>query len=552
MAINNDAGDHGEQYLHKRSNASVQGLERIDVVDEADQDRVELARAGKKQVLKRNFGLVSMTGFSCGLMCTWEGMLTAFVLGFENGGPAGLVYQLLVAWAGTLSVFIVMGELSSMVPTAGGQYHWVSILAPPSSKRFLSYVTGWLTVAGWVAALAATSFFVSSLILTLIVQNNPSYTPQNWQGTLLFWAILMVSVTTNTIFSSALPVIEVMVLILHILGFFATIIPLITLAKHGSAADVFTTFRNTGGWSTTALSFFVGLQGNANAFIGTDGAVHMSEEIKGASRNVPRAMILSTIINGVLAFAMLIAILFCAGNIDAASNESQYPFIPILANGLESNAGATVLTSLVIVLQMCASIGCLAASSRMIWSFARDRGVPGWSRLSQVNTRTTIPLLGIAVVTAIAALLGFVNLGSTTAFNDIISLTLEGLFTSYLVACCLLLYRRVRGEIGERSNVDDLDGSTAAAAQTKPYSWGPWHVPGIWGTLNNILAIAYLVIVCFFSFWPTQTPVKAADMNYSQTVWGAVVILSLLYYFIWAKKWYQGPLVEVELLQALD
>jgi choline transport protein len=27
-------------------------------------------------------------------------------------------------------------------PTAGGQYHWVAMLAPPSSKKFLSYITG--------------------------------------------------------------------------------------------------------------------------------------------------------------------------------------------------------------------------------------------------------------------------------------------------------------------------------------------------------------------------------------------------------------------------
>ena len=64
----------------------------------------------------------------------------------RSGGPAGLIYGFFVTWIGTLSVFIVMGELSSMVPTAGGQYHWVSILAPDSMKRFVSYVTGMRTL----------------------------------------------------------------------------------------------------------------------------------------------------------------------------------------------------------------------------------------------------------------------------------------------------------------------------------------------------------------------------------------------------------------------
>lgn len=58
-----------------------------------DRDRDELARLGKKQVLKvsnppsplskdraltdeqRNFGFMSMLGFSCTIMVTWEGML---------------------------------------------------------------------------------------------------------------------------------------------------------------------------------------------------------------------------------------------------------------------------------------------------------------------------------------------------------------------------------------------------------------------------------------------------------------------------------------------
>ena len=64
-------------------------------------------------------------------------------IGSLSGGPAGLIYGFFVTWFGTLSVFIVMGELASMIPTAGGQYHWVSLLAPNSCKKFLSYITGW-------------------------------------------------------------------------------------------------------------------------------------------------------------------------------------------------------------------------------------------------------------------------------------------------------------------------------------------------------------------------------------------------------------------------
>jgi choline transport protein len=53
-----------------------------------------------------------------------------------------LIYGFLLVLLGNMSVFIVIGELSSAIPTAGGQYHWVSLLAPRSSKKFFSYITG--------------------------------------------------------------------------------------------------------------------------------------------------------------------------------------------------------------------------------------------------------------------------------------------------------------------------------------------------------------------------------------------------------------------------
>ena len=74
-----------------------------------------------------------------------------------SGGPAGLLYGFLIVWAGTAAVFASLGELVSMyasnqlysastklcrAPTAGGQYYWVSMLAPRSSRKFFSYVTG--------------------------------------------------------------------------------------------------------------------------------------------------------------------------------------------------------------------------------------------------------------------------------------------------------------------------------------------------------------------------------------------------------------------------
>lgn len=144
----------------------------------------------------------------------------------------------------------------------------------PNSTNLI--LLGWLTVIGWIAALTSVCFFVADLILGLVSLSHPDYVRELWHGTLLIWAVLLLCVFINIFVSGALPTIEVIVLVFHVLGFFGILIPLVYLpATHHQAKEIFTTFNNLGGWKTTGLAFFVGLQGNALAFVGTDSAVHV-------------------------------------------------------------------------------------------------------------------------------------------------------------------------------------------------------------------------------------------------------------------------------------
>lgn len=103
---------HGKGAVRDRSNGT--DLSK-------DFDRTELATLGKKQVLKRRFGFMSMIGFSCTLMATWAGLLTYFAAPLTNGGSAGSVYGFIFAWIGVLMVMLTLSELASMAPTSGGQ-----------------------------------------------------------------------------------------------------------------------------------------------------------------------------------------------------------------------------------------------------------------------------------------------------------------------------------------------------------------------------------------------------------------------------------------------
>jgi choline transport protein len=134
---------------------------------------------------------------------------------------------------------------------------------------------GWISTLGWQTGLASIAFISGTLIQGLIVLNNPNYIYERWHGTLLVIAITAFAIIFNTFFAQRLPMVERLVLVIHLLGFFAIVIPLWILAPRNSAIAVFTQFSTAGGWSSTGLSVMVGMLSPIYALLGVDAAVHM-------------------------------------------------------------------------------------------------------------------------------------------------------------------------------------------------------------------------------------------------------------------------------------
>lgn len=96
-------------------------------------------------------------------------------------------------------------------------------------------------------------------------------------------------------------------------------------------------------------------------------------------------------------------------------------FVPILQlfyNALKNKGGAIFLESLIIA----TGLGCLVAShtwqSRLCWSFARDRGLPGHQWLSKVHDGLDVPINAHFVSCVIVGIVGCLYLASLTAFNS--------------------------------------------------------------------------------------------------------------------------------------
>lgn len=152
-----------------------------------------------------------------------------------------------------------LSEMASMAPTSGGQYHWVSEFSSPRHQKFLSYITGWMSVLAWQAGAASGSFLTGTIIQGLISVRNPEYEPKNWQGTLFVFAMVLVIYIANVYASDLMPILSNLLMILHVLSWAVVLIVLWAMAPHQSAHTVFVSgWQNGGGWSSMGLSVMIG------------------------------------------------------------------------------------------------------------------------------------------------------------------------------------------------------------------------------------------------------------------------------------------------------
>jgi choline transport protein len=133
-----------------------------------------------------------------------------------------------------------------------------------------------VTVFGWQSVAASSGYLLAVIIQGILLLTRPEYVPKSWHTVLLFWALSAFAVLINSTTSRFLARFEGTVLILHLVGFFCVLIPMVYLGPHASAKDVFTVFANTGGWSSQGLSFLVGMPASVFCLMGADSAVHVS------------------------------------------------------------------------------------------------------------------------------------------------------------------------------------------------------------------------------------------------------------------------------------
>ncbi|KAE8395299.1 amino acid transporter [Aspergillus alliaceus] len=500
------------------------GSDKPDDPDGTSYDKGDMGRMGKAQQFKRNIRPLAAVSFSAVLQATWEYIMLSDYEGLQNGGLAGVLWSYVWTTIGFGFIIVSLAEMASMAPTSGGQYHWVSEFASPRYQKFLSYITGWMSVLAWQAGTASGAFLTGTIIQGLISVRSPTYEPQGWQGTLFVFAMILLAYGFNIYWSDLMVRMQNILLATHILCWVVVIVALWVLSPLQSAEAVFTKFENGGGWSSMGLSLMIGQISAIYGCLSSDATAHMSEEIKDAGRYVPIAITWSFFGNTILALVSLITMLFATPSVeDALDDSSGFPLIYVFKQATNVN-GVNGLMAIILIPVILSNILFNASTARQTFSFARDKGLPFSNWMAKVDKKRKLPVNSVIITCVISSLLALINIGSETAFNAIISLNVAALMYSYSISMSCLIWRKLYHP------------------ETLPQ--GRWSL-GRYGIIMNIIGWFYVLFALFWSFWPQTTPTNPETFNWSVLIFCGVLILSLAMYFLKGRYEYDGPVVDV-------
>ncbi|KAI1947706.1 hypothetical protein LOZ12_003156 [Ophidiomyces ophidiicola] len=498
-------------------------------------DAEDMRRMGKLQQLNRVYSTVTLAGYAVILGLTWPFSLLQLTTGsstsalsLTNGGPAGAIWVYLGVCVGMFTVVLSMAEMASLEPTAGGQYHWVAVFAPKKWRKIASYIVGWMCALGWQTAVPAPANVGGATIQALAVVASDSYTPKPWHVVVLTIAICTLAVLFNTFFARKMPGIEGLVFALYILEFFAIFIVLLVMGERSSAKEVFTIFQDNAGWGSIGSACFVGMSGPVITMIGSDSAVHLAEELKDASRHLPRAMLMTAGVNYLVGFMVLLASMFVVGDVQKVlETPTGAPWVQIILNATQSRIPTLIFMALIIFFLVFCAINANTTSSRQLFAFARDGGLPCSEWISHVSSSKHVPANAVFLTWFIGCLIALIPLGSSEAFLNIQSIAITALLASYIIAILCRLHNR---------NFGSVYGNLSRPPV--------FFLGKLGGNIINIVALGFLICFLVSATFPIAPHPTPKSMNWSSLALGSTVIVALIAYIVRGHK-YLGPDVVV-------
>ncbi|KIW63200.1 hypothetical protein PV04_10065 [Phialophora macrospora] len=473
---------------------------------------------------KTQFSKWNIIAFAFVICNSWAGVAGSIQLALLQGGPATLIYSVILSSIAYLCIAISLAELASVYPTAGGQYHFTSILAPKKIRRGVSYACGLLSMLSWVAIGAAVTIIPAQQIMALVSAFNPTFETKQWHVFLIYEGVAAFILVNNLFLLKKAPW-------THNIGFaltlslflFSFVTLLVRSSPKAPSKFVWATFINYTGWPD-GVCFIIGLSTSCFMYIGLDASMHIAEECNEPRRTVPWAMITAVLIGCTTAFAYTIAQLYALTDIEAIMTTTEYVPWVVVRQGFRSTALAAVFTIIGVIMTMFILNAVHETSSRLAWSFARDNGLLFSNKISRIHPTLQVPVYALFLTYGMVVVCGCVFVASNTAFNALIGSSIVLQEISFLIPVLLLIYRR---------------RSLKYLPSTRQFS-----SPAAVGWTANVIVVIFSVITTIFFNFPIFLPTSASTMNYTPVILGIALLLGIANWFAYARKHYQGPAIS--------
>jgi amino acid transporter len=504
--------------------------------DYTDKDRKEdlqvLHGMGYAQELERSMSRFSNFAISFSIICILSGGINSLGQATSGAGGAaiGLGWPLGVVISGIFA--LALAQISSAYPTAGGLYHWGSILG----NRFTGWLSAWLNLLGLVTVLGAInvgtfyffyggfgSYFGIEDTLTHRVLFVAAITAL--QALVNHYGIKLTAKLTD--FSGYLILATAVAL---------TVICLAS-AESWDVSRLWTFGNYTGTEGALAvwpvavggvMAFLLGLLLPIYTITGYDASAHTSEETLKASISVPKGMVSSVIWSGLFGWIMLCAFVLMIPNMDDAAKQGWNVFFWAMGERVNPTL-AMILYIAIFIAQWLCGLATVTSASRMLFAFSRDGGIPAASRaLATVSPTHRTPVASIWTVSILAVLFVWftsaITIAGTPAYSIVVSCTVIFLFLSFAVPIALGLF---------------------TIGGPKWPEMGPWNMGVGQFKLVAVLAILAMVLIFAIGIQPPN------DWALHITV--GFVVLSLLIWVLVENRRFKGPPVgeEIKRRQAL-
>lgn len=492
---------------------------------EANQDDELLMSLGYKPEFTREFSYVSIFGQSFGSMGLCPAMAGSLIFSMNCGG-GGMVWSWIIGCICLIPVSISLGELASSMPTSGGLYFWIFTLASPSSRAFLCWVCGYVSVLGYATIYASTVYSASSMVQALAMIGSPSYSPTKYEQYGIYVALLFVISAMTAIPSRVIAKVNIINITFQ---FLVSIILIIALAAgsdsttRNSGSFIFGDFTNYSGWSNMGWAFILSFTTPVWVVSGFESSAAVAEESTNAAKAAPFAMISSLGVATILGWCIVITVVATMGhdfNAILGSSLGQ-PVAQVLVNNV-GNKGALGIFSLLVIALCLNCISLLIAASREVFAFCRDGGIPG-SRYLRLLTKQKVPLNAILLVLLYSLLVGLLILVNVTAISSVFNLAIIALYIAYSgPLMCRFVYNKFQPGV---------------------FYVGKWSKPA---ALWSLVWMWFMILMLLF---PQYQKPNQDEMNWAIVVLGFVMVFCVVYYYlpkIGGKTFFTGPIPTVQ------